>query len=183
MPMGPISTELAYLAGYFDADGSIAITRQKNRNGHFIHQIKAVVTSISPMIPETFQKHWGGSLIVLDWNNKQNPKNRIRCDWQITSKKCKLFLDEIGPFIRFRKDQIKVALELQSSLDLYPGGIKPWDKRYETVMEYRFGLYQRIRELKKFHYLEGYRDGGEFGEHLSASKGRIGRPRAKQDAY
>ena len=72
---------------------------------------------------------------------------------------------------------------MEEDLDHYSGGIKPWDDEYEKVMQCRYELYLKMRKLKAVHYLERYRDVGEFGEKLTASKGRVGRPRAKQDSY
>ena len=177
-----MTISLDYLAGYFDADGSVAITRQRNKNGHMIHQIKATLVSICPDIPMEFRNRFGGTCLVTDWNNRQNPNNRVRMDWSTTSKNCKLFLEEVVPLLVLKQDQATVALELQASLDEYPGGIKRENPEYEAVMRYRLSLYEKIRDMKKTHYLERYRDGGEFGENPNGRK-RRGRPRAKQDAY
>src|SRR3990167_338377 len=96
---------LDYLAGYFDADGSIAITRSRNKNGHFIHQIKAAVVCVSPVVPLLYHERWGGSLVVSDGQHKKNPKVRIRVDWTLSSKGCKLFILDVMPFLIFRKEQ------------------------------------------------------------------------------
>lgn len=180
--MGPMVIELQYLAGYFDADGSIAITRWKKPNGHYIYQIKATVTSISPLILNEFKRRWEGSLLVTDWGHKKNPNNRIRGDWSVTSKRCMLFLIDIGPHLIFKQDQVQVALKMQESIEQYPGGISSTHPEYNAVMDYRQSLYNDIAELKKIHYFEHHWDGGEFGEHPNGRK-RRGRPRAKQDGY
>jgi len=171
---------LDYFAGYFDADGCVGISTQLNKNGHRIHQIKATVTSICPLLPDAFRDRFGGTCVITDWGRKQNPNNRVRIDWSISSKKCKVFFDEILPHLIFKPNQVEVALEMQRSLDAYPGGIKrQMHPEYESVMEYRLSLYHKMRDIKTTHYLGYHWDGGEFGENPKSK--RTGQSRAKQD--
>ena len=72
-----------------------------------------------------------------------------------------------------------MALEMQASLDAYPGGIKKLHPEYDKVMKYRYNLYLQMREIKQKHYLEHHWNGGEFGG--TPKSKRTGQSRAKQD--
>ncbi|MEK6285447.1 MAG: hypothetical protein AABO57_06880 [Acidobacteriota bacterium] len=100
--------ELSWLAGMFEARGSIVI----NKSGKDAYTLRCVIVGIAKNIPELFQKQWHGF-------NKEitQPSNLKRqWKWAIASEKALAFLKDIMPFIHTEpmRKRAQVALEFQS---------------------------------------------------------------------
>jgi hypothetical protein len=100
--------EFSWLAGMFEARGSIVI----NKSGKDAYTLRCAIVGIDKKIPEMFQKYWPGfnKEITQPSNSKRQWK------WAIASAKAQTFLEDIMPFIHTEpmKKRAQVALKFQS---------------------------------------------------------------------
>ena len=100
--------ELSWLAGMFEARGSIVI----NKSGKDAYTLRCVIVGIDKNIPELFQKQWPG----FNKEITQPSNSRRQWKWAIASEKALAFLEDIEPFIRTEpmRKRTQVALKFQS---------------------------------------------------------------------
>ena len=106
-------TDLSYLAGFFDGEGSITICpsstapRSKNPN----HILRVSVGNTNPTIPKLLQSVFGGSLTI----RPAVGNCREVFQWMISAVKAITFLNAISPYLRMKTPQYTVAKEFQDS--------------------------------------------------------------------
>lgn len=101
--------ELAYIAGYLDADGCITIYRRKptNTNGQKnpIHYPDIHISSINQEIIKMFKDLYGGC-ITKDTSQHKNPLY----NWKPNISDMKNFLLSIRPYIKLKKQQCDIMI-------------------------------------------------------------------------
>ena len=103
--------ELAYLAGFFDGEGSCGIyvsTGYTDKNGdkHYYHYTRAAIGNTDKEIPELCYKVFGGSL------TKEQPKNALMVyRWYGTGKVADKFLRTIVLYLKQKKYRAQKLLE------------------------------------------------------------------------
>jgi hypothetical protein len=131
---------IQYLAGFFDAEGTIYIQYRKgrkiNHTGEHIVYI-FVTNTYKPTLLE-FSEKFGGNLYDHPGTNK--PCYR----WQIGGLKASKFLKEISPYLLEKKRKCLIALQLQSTLD--KSKYNRWHKIPQDIFDLRENL--RIKLLK-----------------------------------
>ncbi len=138
--------ELAYIAGFFDGEGSVTIhenckpsPRGKSPN----HTLQVSIGNTDPSILVWIQKEFGGSL-----TNRPAPNERSKAvtQWTVRARSAFPFLLAIEPFVRMKKPQIQKAIEFQSSKSM----VGP--KRVSSeVLVWREAQRQIIRKLNGRH--------------------------------
>ena len=114
-------TDLAYIAGLFDGEGSIGLNKTKNYNGtgSVYYRLLVQVCMVEEYIPQWLHLNFGGS---LSKRIMVKPRRNIT-HWQIANRKAAEFLKVILPYLKIKKPQAEVALEFQSQRRI-SGGIK-----------------------------------------------------------
>ena len=92
-------TELAYFAGFFEADGNVAIILNEH-SGQFT--LRVSVTQKDPSILHHYEDTFGGSI-----DNRSG-------QWYATSTTAVGFLRAVSPYLRFKGEEAAIALEFQS---------------------------------------------------------------------
>ena len=118
--------EIAYLAGYTDGEGCIAVV-----NGT---TIMVSVEACYPKIVHRYKQLFGGSFTRHD---RQTKNNRPYFRWRVHSEKARMVLQTLLPFLREKKSQAELCLKFSNT--------KNPEKREK--------IDQKIRELKKLTYL------------------------------
>jgi hypothetical protein len=96
---------LAYLAGFFDGEGSVGI--QKYCRSRPWHTPYATVSQVRPDVLQQFKEAFGGTIYF----NKSGGKNGI-WTWQIKSHKLVLdFLKTLLPYLLVKRAEAEVVLE------------------------------------------------------------------------
>jgi hypothetical protein len=90
--------DLAYLAGYFDGEGSINIDRD--------YRLNCSVTSVNRWILELFRFNFGGGLA------KNSPRESYI--WHIHSVNAMEFLKAICGYLRLKKAEALLAIDFQT---------------------------------------------------------------------
>ena len=133
-----MDTELAYLAGFFDGEGCISISK-RSRTAHGY----GLMVSVSQLNPEpllVLRKRFGGSIS----RSKDKRGFRTLVVWTIGARLALAALEEMRPYLSVKADEADVALEFQRGIDTWT------DKAAET--ERRALLSEKLQEMKQRTY-------------------------------
>ena len=136
----PSATELAYMAGFLDGEGYVAISKSKK-----ITKWRSVgltlTVAISQINPEPLlfiHQFFGGHL-----REEPAKKNRRKSyTWLISSKAAYNFLLAVLPYLKVKKDEVKVGLKFQETMG------RPLMKVPENILDERQKLYTEMKSFK-----------------------------------
>lgn len=100
--------QLDYLAGFFDADGSIHSRSTGKRQG-----ISFAVTQATPTVPQMFKENFGGNVAPVD---RHNPKWRTTWLWSRGCTKVSSFIGDMSGRVVIRSQQLAIAAKFLESL-------------------------------------------------------------------
>lgn len=120
-----ITTEISYIAGFFDGEGCVRI-KQANQGGNSYYVI-AHLTNTNSLILKKVQDLFGGNTRV-----QEKGKNKTIYNWYITSSEAVDFLKVLLPFLIEKKTQAELALYFHENKEK----MKPQEKvkHYKTMM-------------------------------------------------
>lgn len=103
-----------YIAGLFDGEGSICITKRTQptyRLGYgFTLDVAICMRDLN--ILKNLQERYGGSLIKKKWVKYQKSNAYY---WRLSNNKALSFLKEIGPLLIIKGEQASVAVSFQET--------------------------------------------------------------------
>jgi len=106
--------QLAYIAGFFDGEGSITIhqnggkaPRGKSPN----HMLQVSIGNTNPLVLRWLHEEFGGSYCL---RRRPSERHRTCHQWIVRAHEALVFLIAIEPFLKMKKEQCNVALEFQS---------------------------------------------------------------------
>ena len=125
--------DLAYTAGIIDGEGCIKIYKVNaetiNRpNNRYVLNVQ--VSMVTKEVVRWFYKKYLGYLYLDKINTYKHPNWRDRQRWMLQNQKCKLFLEQILPYLKTKKYQAKLALKF---LQISPGDIKSKHKFWKKM--------------------------------------------------
>ena len=111
-----MKTELAYLAGAIDSDGTIGIKRstyamrvtQDSKSPTFSERV--ALRQVVPIIPEMLKAKFGGSLYMTA---PSTPNGKPLYSWAATDLRAAECLNALLPYLRIKKAQAVNCLELR----------------------------------------------------------------------
>jgi hypothetical protein len=106
-----MNLQLAYVAGFFDGEGSIGIYRGGGTAGRTLRC--QITQNISPQSTDPLtacRERWGGSLAVMNRRLKSPAYN-----WQVNGPKAMGLLCDLRPFLLLKAAQADVAIEWQQN--------------------------------------------------------------------
>jgi len=129
--------QTAYLAGFFDGEGSIQITKTGNS-----HSLQVSISQLDPRPLIMCMEKWGGSI------RRQPDKRGFRTlvIWIVAARKALRALEDMRPLLIVKAAQADLAIEFQSLRDSWV------DKGAELAR--RDDLRARIKQLKQEIYDE-----------------------------
>lgn len=98
----------AYIAGFFDGEGSIGLYVNGRGSYHLRTQLCQAVSPHSTQIFEELKSRFGGCLNTTKTNTK-----RLQYSWQLNSNAC-VFLQRIQPFLIIKREQAEIAIAWNS---------------------------------------------------------------------
>lgn len=141
--------ELAYIAGFFDGEGSITIhenckpsPRGKNPN----HTLQVAIGNTDPRVLVWIQSVFGGG---LGYRKSTKPRNRGIAQWVIRAAAALPFLEAIRPFIRMKGDQCDIAITYQRTKARRGSGSIPLD-----MIAWREAQRQAIKTLNAREWIQ-----------------------------
>lgn len=123
-----ITTEIAYIAGFFDGEGCVRI-KKANQGGNSYYLI-AHITNTNPIILKKVQDLFGGNTRL-----QEKGKNKPIYNWYITSSEASDFLKTLQPFL--------IEKKLQAEL-----GIKFHENKEKMTPKEKEKSYQKMRDMK-----------------------------------
>lgn len=108
-----MSTNLAYLAGYFDGEGSICMGSGGRRST--IPQLATQVRSGDKTVLDRFAETFGGTVITPKHRRYKDSWNRKRqiFAWALKGQKAQDFLRQILPFLDTKRHPAELALQVE----------------------------------------------------------------------
>jgi len=131
------SLVLAYLAGFFDGDGSIHLVSNASRSTRG-YSLQVSVTQKGKAILERFQEAFGGGIYPTG-------RSKSFWKWQLGARKACDFLIEVFPYLYLKRKQAILAFEFQNNMDERGRRILT-SKDLETINFYRETIQQLNRE-------------------------------------
>lgn len=137
--------EVAYAAGFFDADGTVAISRShlKSRQFEIAHSMRVAIGQVNYEILCFFKARWGGSI----YHNE----TRDFHTWQANSWVAHDFLCDIFPFLVLKRCQAEIAIAFQKRRKSRYGGCAPLSYSEFEADEVD---YWKLREFKRLQYVK-----------------------------
>ena len=111
--------DLAYIAGFFDGEGSITISNRVASSCRSLspnHTVTVSVGNTDPTVVSILHKEFGGSLSFAK-AKRENHKDIYQ--WQISARGACVFLSAIRPFLKMKHKQADIAINFQESKPPY----------------------------------------------------------------
>jgi len=136
-------SELNWLSGLFDGEGSVYISRTKGKNTHLYNLSLEITMTDKPTI-EKIHNLFGIGSFNPTRRKTMNKKHRQAWRWSAKSNDAVKILELITPSLVTKKDEAILALEFAKSRGKNPGR-RGMDEETARVRE---DYYQRMKELK-----------------------------------
>ena len=141
--------DLVYMAGFFDGEGHICIGRGRRLcRGHYYlcYQLEAGIAQSGKkgkLICEWFKSIFNGYI-------KQNGqiRNKYSWNWKVSSNQALLFLKQIYPYLKIKKEQANLALEFQEKRYKYEKKKKNWFSEFDQIE--RFSYFETVKREIQF---------------------------------
>ena len=131
--------KIAYLAGFFDGEGTISIQPHSMNKNSVIVMVAACQVDPRPIM--LLKELFGGS--VMHRENGENCK--MIWKWSVCHKAAEIFLKQITPFLIVKREKAEIALKIRSTITK-PGGDRNKRKIPENLKDFRISL---INDFKK----------------------------------
>jgi hypothetical protein len=124
-----IPTDYAYMAGAMDSDGYFTIKkstyaiRVRKDAGNPVYSEKLGLHQVTPQIPELLRAAFGGSVLLAP---QQTPNSRPLYRWDITDRNAAGACEALLPFLRIKRRQAELILELRRSKAEGFGQVAHW---------------------------------------------------------
>lgn len=110
-------TDIAYIAGLFDGEGSIGIylnqsrkTKEGVKTSHY--RLQCVVVLCDEFLIHLLQMHFGGEFYIC---KRKTTKERVAYRWAVTNQKALQFLLVVTPYLKIKKPQAEIAIQFQKA--------------------------------------------------------------------
>ena len=140
------NTDLAYIAGIIDGEGSITIHKVKGHHGEVnpVYCLFVRVCNTNPAMIQYLHNMCGGCQRYSPRNKREQDKRSLY-EWVIASKQAEKLLKTISSYITCKQDEIKIALLLRETQNnrLHNGS----QQVPAIILQQREILYQKLIKL------------------------------------
>jgi hypothetical protein len=150
-----MSERVAYLAGFFDGEGHIAIVRRtdarkRHKNGTVSKYLRfclnIAIGQTTRDVLDLFHAEFGGSIAHTIGKRSYDRGTYYRWDWRCGTAQASNALTQMLPFLIVKREQALLAVEFQSSMgerSLGPRGHGP------EMRQYRQSCFDGIRNMRQ----------------------------------
>lgn len=135
----PVSTDVAYAAGFVDAEGTISIAPAGRSYG-----LKISVANTSQEVLESLEPQFGGRV----YRTAMPAPYRTKYDWVICGAKAASFLRAIQPYLVVKREEAVIGLQLQESVDSMKHR-RPGQRLTGAQLEHRGVLRNHLLALRR----------------------------------
>jgi len=133
---------LEYLAGFFDADGSVGIYRSESNRKYVSYRVGVTIAQLDPAVLRFVKEKYGGSLRFVDYS-KAKKKRRDIWTYNSGSHAALRLLKDLYPHLIGKKEQVRLAIEFMG-LRAKPGERYSQTGKIDPGPEYA----KRAKDLK-----------------------------------
>lgn len=133
----------AYWSGLFDGEGCVTISITHSR----YHQLRVEIQMTDREPLELLLKQYGGTLTDRKPDNRGRRRPAFR--WMICSRDAVPFLEDILPYSIVKAEEIRTAIEFQSTMFQGQGQYTRWNKVPDEEVSRRNAYRIRLQELKR----------------------------------
>jgi intein/homing endonuclease len=133
----------AYVAGVFDGEGCIYIARRIKAHGKIEHALRCAVTQYIKQLVLYIQSLFVG-FVITTYKNNSKGKRYYKC--VVAYDKAKLFLEQIYPYLRLKKEQANLGIEFQNGF-IYRGQ-RIGTEKYSEIIKSRDIQLNLLKKLK-----------------------------------
>lgn len=135
--------KLAYLAGFVDGEGSIAIGINNGNNGRKRYYLRLTVHQVDRRPLQILLDTFGGS---IRFHTNRPPNTRDIYEWTVISGTARDAIVALRPYLVVKDKQADVGIQFQSLLD--SRGLPRTTALSTDELAQRHNLYEKIRDLK-----------------------------------
>lgn len=141
---------LSYTAGIIDGEGTIGIRKKtyKIDPSRMFFTPRIVVGMITAQPLDLLFGLFGGSIRIRISGSEEHPDMTPMFTWEISSEKAKIVAKQLLPFLRVKKEQAQLLIQMQ---DRISKGKKIWLGKHIRIsgheLEKRYELYLQMKEL------------------------------------
>lgn len=129
-----MAAETAYLAGFFDGEGTVFIQESRGR-----HYLRISVTQVNPEPLKLFQVIFGGTVLA----DKDRPNRRKIYRWRLGGDRAALALLQLLPYLIVKLDEARLGIIFQEEVKNRHRRLTKDDSSQESA------YYHKMREYKK----------------------------------
>ena len=141
---------LAYLAGFFDGEGCIGVSRGRGTS-YFLLEVS--VSNTKREVLDLYSSVAGGRII----KTKRGPRHKDVYVWRVQSKKAEAFLIAMHGRLRLKREQLELALEFRELFKgnhILPRGnadasLQQHSEKRSNVISLRESVYFKMKQLNK----------------------------------
>lgn len=138
--------DMAYMAGFFDGEGCIHLGRYRKGKSSASLTIILVQKESEPIVLAS--ELWPQGKITVAHRNQEQNKGKSYWQFKLHGKAAADALAEMFPYLRGKRDQAKLAIDYQDTLNAFKGG--NWSKWWTPEMvEYRNRVAQELSDMKR----------------------------------
>ncbi len=137
IPEMPSDVHLGYLAGFFDGEGYIGISKGHRDS----YTLRLALTNSNFKMLQVYEKHYGGKIRVT--KKKKDEHHKIVYQWGIDHVEALKFLETIYPYSVVKRTQIETAIIFQRWHNEV-GVIKTLEQKQRAEW-----IYNKLKELKQ----------------------------------
>jgi len=121
-------SEVAYIAGLFDGEGSICIVMSKpsakRQTSSPSHSLQVGITNTNRDLIDWLHNNLGG--YISDNSHSPSRKRESHCwAWRVMSNQSKDFLKLIYPFLKVKRRQAELAIQFQETKGVFTRYLRP----------------------------------------------------------
>ena len=112
-------SDLAYLAGFFDGEGSVSISENGKPSPRALspnHTLQVAIGNTDITVLKQIQQHFGGYLTT---RCPSKPRHKTVYQWSLRSTGAADFLKAIRPYLKMKCKQADIAIAFQESKPKY----------------------------------------------------------------
>ena len=136
------NTKLAYLAGFFDGEGCISITKGKNHLGNIQYSLRVIVSNTNDYVLQLYKFSFGERIQKRKHNK---PEWRDCYAWELSSNRAYDFLKCVYPYLALKKPQADLAFEFQKNQSNYAGSNLKLNDKELSIREAQRILMQDLK--------------------------------------
>jgi hypothetical protein len=136
------NTMLAYLAGFFDGEGCISITKGKNHLGNVQYGLRVIVSNTNDYVLQMYKFSFGGRIQKRKY---KKPEWRDCFAWELSSTRAYDFLKCVYPYLILKKAQADLAFDFQENQSTYDGSNRKLSDKELSIREAQRILMQDLK--------------------------------------